>query len=113
MQRCQRSVLNDRVLWQGRAGSLQLTSEHIPMKAPLLVHLSPHFISQQWRTPGNMLLLSTPKLQQWVGSAGRKMWVSGRSAAACVASIVETQRVLIGQGQNRMGLRKVGFVQLA
>lgn len=34
------------------------------LKNSYLVHLSPHVISQQWWTPGNILLLRTPKLKQ-------------------------------------------------
>lgn len=41
------------------------------------------------------------------------MGVGGRPTAACIASIMETERVLIGQGHNRMSLRReVGFIQL-
>lgn len=65
-----RSVLDDRVLSQWRARSLELTPEHLPWVAPLLVHLSPNLFSQQWWTPGNMLLLRTPKLQLLVWPAG-------------------------------------------
>lgn len=91
MQGWQRSVLDDRVLPQWRARSLQLTPLHLSRVAPLLVHLSPHLISQQLLTPGNKRLLRPPKLQQLVGPAGGKMWVGGRSAAACIASIMETK----------------------
>lgn len=38
--------------------------DHSQLQSSYLVHLSPHLISQQWRTPGNMLLLRTPKLKQ-------------------------------------------------
>lgn len=84
-------MLDNRVLSQWRAWSLQLTPRHLSWVAPLLVHLSPHLISQQWWTPGNMLLLRTPKLQQLVRPAVGMVGVGGRTAAACIASIMETK----------------------
>lgn len=38
--------------------------DHSQLQSSYLVHLSPHLISQQWWTPGNVLLLRTPKLKQ-------------------------------------------------
>lgn len=99
-------MLYNRVLSQWRAGSLQLTPYHLPWVAPLLVHLSPHLIAQQWWTPGNMLLLRTPKLEHLVCPAGGVMGVVGRSTAACIAAIVETKCVLIGKGHDVMPLRR-------
>lgn len=91
MQRWWRSVLDNRMLSQRWARSLQLTSKHFPWVAPLLVHLSPHLLSQKRWTPGNMLLLRTPKLQQLSGPVMGEMGVRRRSATACIAYVMETK----------------------
>lgn len=105
-------VLNDRVFPQWRSWSLQMPPWHLHWVASL-VHLSPAIISRQWKAPGNVWLLSTPKFQNVVWSVGEVMGVGKRPAGASVASIMETQRMFSSQGHERMSLRRrVGVVHL-
>lgn len=103
-------MLDDGMLSQGWGGPLQLTTEHLSWVAPLLtlLHLSPHFFSQRWLTPGNMLVLRTPVLQQLIGSAGG-MVGGGRSP---VVAVVQARCVVAGQGSGRGSRRGMGLVQL-